>query len=130
MTVSSCHCHYPLVCCSKSSVRHDLPNPQCGDALQASASPAQVPVTSEKKPSGQKVVIEQKSAEDGKCEILLKSSLKTLKSPDSERILKGNVKWMDSSGKELVEVKEFEPTESEESEDYTDDNIGCVCVIQ
>lgn len=62
----------------------------------------------EEKDSDEKVVFEQKSAEHGNCEILLKSSLKKPRSLDSEQVVKGNVKWMDLSGKELVEIKEFE----------------------
>ncbi|WOK99452.1 hypothetical protein Cni_G08164 [Canna indica] len=133
MRVSSCNCHYPLVCCSKSSVRYNPPcppNPQCGDAQNVSLSTAPAPVVLEEKPSDDKIVIEQNGADDGKVEILLKSSLKKPKAPNSEQVGKGNVKWMDLSGKELVEIKEFETIESEESEDYTDGSIGCICVIQ
>ncbi|XP_074579333.1 uncharacterized protein LOC141835841 isoform X2 [Curcuma longa] len=134
MTLSSCRCHYPMVCCLKSSVRSGLPKPnppksQWGDAQHASTNPPPVSITLEKKPSCEKVVIEQKSAAEGKCEILLKSSLKKPRVSDSEQNVRGNVKWLDFFGKELVEIKEFEPTESEE-EDHTNGNAGCICAIQ
>ncbi|CAM0876837.1 unnamed protein product [Alopecurus aequalis] len=43
---------------------------------------------------------------------------------------KGNVKWLDLLGKDLTEVKEFEPSESGDSMDDGADMSGCVCVIQ
>ncbi|XP_042443687.1 uncharacterized protein LOC122028823 [Zingiber officinale] len=134
MMLSSCCCQCSPVCCWKSSLPSDLPNhpkSQWGDAQHAATDPPPVPITLEKKPSCEKVVIEQKSASEGKCtEILLKSSLKKPRVSDSEQNVKGNVKWLDFLGKELVEVKEFEPTEWEESDYCTDDSAGCVCVIQ
>ncbi|XP_042450288.1 uncharacterized protein LOC122034993 [Zingiber officinale] len=129
MKISSCNCNYPLVCCSKSSDVYDPPNSrksQCsGD--QNVATP--IPVVSEEKDSDEKVVFEQKSAEVGNCEKLLKSSLKKPRSPDPEQVVKGNVKWMDLSGKELVEIKEFELSESDE-DDYNSGNRGSICAIQ
>lgn len=108
MKISSCNCHYPLVCCSKSSDGYDLPSSQklqCSGGQNVSTP---IPSSLKEKDSDEKVVIEQKSAEDGNCEILLKSSLKKPRTPDSEQVVKGNVKWMDLSGKELIEIKEFE----------------------
>lgn len=84
----------------------------------------------EEKPSDEKFVIEQNSAEDVKVEICLKSCLKKPRVSDSGQVGKLNVKWTDLLGKELVEIKEFEAAESEESEDFTDDSIGCLCVVQ
>lgn len=64
----------------------------------------------EEKNSDERIVIEQKSAEeDVNCEILPKSSLKKPRKPDREQVVKGNVKWMDLTGKELSEIKEFQP---------------------
>lgn len=108
MRVSSCKCHYPLVCCSKSSFPPRPPKSQCRDAQNVSSSTVPVPIVLEEKPSDKNVMGEHDSVEDGKVEILLKSSLKKPGATNSEKVGKGNVKWMDLSGKELVEIKEFE----------------------
>ncbi|KAJ3707291.1 hypothetical protein LUZ61_010996 [Rhynchospora tenuis] len=42
---------------------------------------------------------------------------------------KGNVKWMDLLGKELEEIKEFEPSDSESLDDV-DGNAPCICSVQ
>ncbi|KAG8098536.1 hypothetical protein GUJ93_ZPchr0013g36176 [Zizania palustris] len=59
-----------------------------------------------------------------------KSNLKKADCADSECVAKGNVKWLDLLGKDLTEVKEFEPSESGDSLDDEDDIPACVCVIQ
>lgn len=59
-----------------------------------------------------------------------KSCLKKASLADDECAAKGNVKWLDLVGKDLTEVKEFEPSECG---DLLDDGNGistCVCVIQ
>ncbi|XP_026655750.1 uncharacterized protein LOC103723040 isoform X1 [Phoenix dactylifera] len=122
MRVSSCNCHCPLMCCSKPSLpRHCPPH--------ASSVPAPVSVVSEEKPSDEKDADEQAAVDEGKVEVFLKSSLKKPESSDLKEDEKGNVKWMDLLGKELVEIKEFEPSESGE-EDSADGIPACVCVIQ
>ncbi|KAG8061267.1 hypothetical protein GUJ93_ZPchr0003g18647 [Zizania palustris] len=60
----------------------------------------------------------------------LKSNLKKADCTDSNCVVKGNVKWLDLLGKDLTEVKEFEPSESGDSLDDEDDIPACVCVIQ
>lgn len=57
-----------------------------------------------------------------------KSSLK--KSQEFGAGTKGRVKWMDYVGKELVEIKEFEPIELDESDDEFCSNQSCICTIQ
>ncbi|KAL5210095.1 hypothetical protein ABZP36_005718 [Zizania latifolia] len=59
-----------------------------------------------------------------------KSNLKKADCADSKCVAKGNVKWLDLLGKDLTEVKEFEPSESGDSMDDEDDIPACVCVIQ
>ncbi|XP_042516180.1 uncharacterized protein LOC122090609 [Macadamia integrifolia] len=59
----------------------------------------------------------------------------SLKKPSSEsgvkkEVEKARVQWIDFLGKELVEIKEFEPSESEDSDDEGQGHRGCVCVIQ
>lgn len=41
--------------------------------------------------------------------VVPKSSLKKTNCEDSKNVVKGNVKWMDLLGKDLTQVKEFEP---------------------
>ncbi|XP_006658316.1 uncharacterized protein LOC102699798 [Oryza brachyantha] len=60
--------------------------------------------------------------------VVPKSSLKKTSCEDSKNVVKGNVKWMDLLGKDLAEVKEFEPSESGDSDD--EDGNTCICVIQ
>jgi hypothetical protein len=67
-------------------------------------------------PQPDKVVsLEEKPPDEGaNCEkepVILKSSLKKDVCPDSNgvEIEKRNVKWMDFVGKDLVEVREFDP---------------------
>lgn len=68
-----------------------------------------VPIVLEDKNSDERIVIEQKNAENVNCETLPKSSLRKPRIPDPGQVVKGNVKWMDLTGKELSEIKEFEP---------------------
>lgn len=63
-------------------------------------------------------------------EILPKSSLKKPNSEPRIQVEKARVQWMDLLGKDLVEIKEFEPSESGESDDDDESTRGCVCVIQ
>ncbi|KAF5192512.1 nuclear polyadenylated RNA-binding protein [Thalictrum thalictroides] len=74
----------------------------------------------------------EKVSIDGKqeVEIVPKSSLKKSSSQLGKEVEKGKVQWMDFFGKELVEIREFEASESEESEDEGDGVRGCFCVIQ
>uniref|UniRef100_A0A0E0Q4N1 Major facilitator superfamily (MFS) profile domain-containing protein n=1 Tax=Oryza rufipogon TaxID=4529 RepID=A0A0E0Q4N1_ORYRU len=60
--------------------------------------------------------------------VVPKSSLKKTNCEDSKNVVKGNVKWMDLLGKDLTQVKEFEPSESGDSDD--EDGNTCICVIQ
>ncbi|KAF8403985.1 hypothetical protein HHK36_012095 [Tetracentron sinense] len=71
---------------------------------------------------------------DGKqeAESIPKSSLKK---PSSEPIAPKEVemrrvKWMDFLGKELIEMKEFEPSESEDSNGEGEGKKGGIRVIQ
>ncbi|KAK3145815.1 hypothetical protein QOZ80_3BG0257900 [Eleusine coracana subsp. coracana] len=59
-----------------------------------------------------------------------KSSLKKASCGDSKCVVKGNVQWLDLLGKDLTEVKEFEPSECGDLIDEGDGIAACVCVIQ
>lgn len=131
MRVSSCKCHRSFFCCSKPSPsKHRSPSPpKSEDGQDASSIPAPIAVALLGKSSDEKAVDEQTRAEEGKADVFLKSCLKKPAGSDSKEVEKGNVKWMDLLGKELVELKEFEPSESGE-EDNVDENPACLCVIQ
>ncbi|KAG5227507.1 proline- glutamic acid-and [Salix suchowensis] len=58
----------------------------------------------------------------------LKSSLKKA-GFDSKEVDKKKVRWIDSLGKELVEIREFESSETEDSDIEDQSNRGCACTI-
>ncbi|XP_062190332.1 uncharacterized protein LOC133893347 [Phragmites australis] len=106
-----------------------------GDPVSGSPSPASV--TEDKPPLVQK--IESAAAATGgddddddegfkQVAVAPKSSLKRVNCVDNKNVVKGNVKWMDFLGNELTQVKEFEPSESGDSDD--EDGNACICVIQ
>lgn len=111
------------------------------DAVSAAPCPAGVAAAAEHKPPPvQKIVVAvaEKDDEDKKDEddeetavaaVPPKSNLKKANCADSKYAARGNVKWLDLLGKDLTEVKEFEPSESGDSLDG-DGILGCVCVIQ
>ncbi|CAL5078551.1 unnamed protein product [Urochloa decumbens] len=104
----------------------------------ASRSPSPAAVAEEKPPVVQK--IEETAAATGGdgddekgCKEVAVASKSCLKRADcvdsSNNVVKGNVKWKDFLGKDLTQVKEFEPSESGDSDD--DEDAGaCTCVIQ
>ncbi|KAL6880621.1 hypothetical protein ACP4OV_012186 [Aristida adscensionis] len=72
---------------------------------------------------------EKEAGTDVPVSVAPKSSLRRADCVDSSRnVVKGNVKWMDMLGKDLTQVKEFEPSESGDSDD--EDGNACTCVIQ
>lgn len=120
-----------------------------GAADAVSAAPCPVAATEDKPPQVQKFEVvapaaaaadkddeDHKEHEDGEKTAvaaavpLPKSNLKKANCGDDGVCApKGNVKWLDLLGKDLTEVKEFEPSESGDSMD--DEGIStCVCVIQ
>eukprot|EP00262_Sarcandra_glabra_P007128 TRINITY_DN19715_c0_g2_i1.p1 TRINITY_DN19715_c0_g2~~TRINITY_DN19715_c0_g2_i1.p1 ORF type:complete len:123 (+),score=32.73 TRINITY_DN19715_c0_g2_i1:98-466(+) len=75
--------------------------------------------------------VEKERLDDLNLDTNIKSSLKKKRiQSDSKEVEKGRVQWMDFLGKELVEIKEFEPSDPGDSEDEVDGNRSCVCVIQ
>ncbi|KAJ8759958.1 hypothetical protein K2173_010814 [Erythroxylum novogranatense] len=63
-----------------------------------------------------------------KTENFLKSSLKR-EVLDSKEVDKKRVQWMDLLGKELIEVREFQPSEAEDLDSDDQRNRSCVCTI-
>ncbi|KAK8964475.1 hypothetical protein KSP40_PGU014364 [Platanthera guangdongensis] len=57
----------------------------------------------------ERVEKDENGLDGGRKDILLKSSLKKTACSASKEIVKECVKWTDDLGKELVEVREFEP---------------------
>ncbi|KAM3278813.1 hypothetical protein ACQJBY_046228 [Aegilops geniculata] len=151
MRLSHCetYCASPLryiPCLPKSK---DAPPPAAADAVSAAPCPVSVAATEDKPPQVQKFEAvapaaaaadkdeddkDHKEHEDGEKTAppppLPKSNLKKANcGEDGVCAPKGNVKWLDLLGKDLTEVKEFEPSESGDSMD--DEGIStCVCVIQ
>lgn len=85
--------------------------------------------------SDEKTAVEKFEVDDGvvrevEIEVPPRSSLKKRLGPGSKETEKVKVQWMDFLGKELVEIQEFEPSESGESEDGVNGNHRCVCAIQ
>lgn len=138
MRVFSCKLKCPSICFSKPSHSIQTPSPlKLEDAHNNLSCQSPVSHVLEEQSAEQKIVEAEKvESSEVKVEILTKSSLK--KSPlagagsglGSEEMAKGRVKWVDFVGKELVEIREFEPIDSGESEDEDSRSQACVCVIQ
>nr|CAD1819761.1 unnamed protein product [Ananas comosus var. bracteatus] len=117
-------------CCFKSLFCSHFPSfLKFGDTQHDSKSTNPASAVLDEEPPDQKidVVLVENGLKD---EVLLKSSVKKPSCSDSNEVGKGNVKWMDHLGKELVEIREFEPSDSEELEGYNGVNSTSVCVIQ
>lgn len=127
MRVFCCKSYCPLIC--SSNVHSPCPL-KLEHARHVSSSPPPVTHVLEAKLSDKKAEVVKSESNDGKVEVLLKSSLKKSPRTGSLEVGKGRVKWMDYVGKELVEIREFEPIELEASEDNGDGNPACTCVIQ
>ncbi|XP_062214341.1 uncharacterized protein LOC133915262 isoform X2 [Phragmites australis] len=121
MRLSHCesHCAAPfryITCLPKSK------DASCDAASVAAQLPAAV--AEEEPPPVQKIEVavagkvddDDEKHEDGEKAVAAtaaaptKSSLKKANCGDSKCAAKGNVKWMDLLGKDLTEVKEFEPS--------------------
>ncbi|KAM6555114.1 hypothetical protein CsatB_015876 [Cannabis sativa] len=66
------------------------------------------------------------------AKICIKSSLKKpISDSDSlnEKQQKKKVQWKDFLGTELVEIREFETSETEDTDNEADDNRSCICSI-
>ncbi|KAM0943558.1 hypothetical protein DsansV1_C13g0123451 [Dioscorea sansibarensis] len=124
--------HCPLICSSKSSFKHCSSQPV---GLEA----AQVAVDVVEKLQDADAAADDDDDDDDNERVggeksvgfVLRSSLKKPSFDlDSKGPGKDGVKWMDFMGKELVEVREFEPNESSDSDDEDDNNPACMCMIQ
>ncbi|KAK3124552.1 hypothetical protein QOZ80_7BG0588270 [Eleusine coracana subsp. coracana] len=114
-------CYLPCLPKSKEDAGSDpVPGP-----------PSPAAVAEEKPPLVQKIEAAAAGGNDEddykEVPVAPKSSLKRADCADNKNVVKGNVKWMDLLGKDLTQVKEFEPSESGDSDD--DDASPCTCVI-
>ncbi|KAF3331174.1 hypothetical protein FCM35_KLT04528 [Carex littledalei] len=117
------NCLRSLFCCYLPSLVRTKDAPNLAPISDSAANP--IPISDSAAVSAS---VDDESGE-GKAgalsvEEVRKSCLKKL---DGEK--KGNVKWKDLLGKELVEIKEYEPSDSE-SQDDDDGNSACICSIQ
>lgn len=71
---------------------------------------------------------EGEEGEEEAGENCVKSSLKK-EALDSKEVEKKRVQWMDYLGKELVEIREFEASEMEDTDNESEFSKGCVCTI-
>ena len=111
MRVFSCKSYCPFICSSKSSLRLYSPCALKSEDIQhASSSPCPIIHGVEERLPDEKMVVEKiDGSVHGKVETLLKSILKKSSGSGPKEVGKREVKWMDMVGKELVEIKEFEP---------------------
>jgi hypothetical protein len=103
------NCTPPLCClpCLAKSKEDAISDPVPG-------SPSPAAVAEEKPPLVQKIELAAAGDDDDEegCKevpVALKSSLKKADCVDGKNVVKGSVKWMDLLGKDLTQVKEFEP---------------------
>lgn len=126
MRVFSCN---PCVCSSKSSLSFFSPcSVKFEDGHSVPSSPSPVTHIVEEELSNEKIEAVKAGNNVEKVEVQLKSSLKRPAESSSTEMEKRGVKWMDCAGKELVEIREFECSDSVDSED--NGNPACICVIQ
>ncbi|KAG0451122.1 hypothetical protein HPP92_026395 [Vanilla planifolia] len=125
--------HYcPSICFSKSflCVYSSCPL-KLEDSHHGSSGSAPVHHAVEVKSSEEKIEDKDIEPSHEKVDVSLKSSLKKSSDSGKREVGKGRVNWMDFVGKELVEIKEFEPNEPGQM-----GGIGsvssqpCLCVIQ
>ncbi|KAF5448036.1 hypothetical protein F2P56_033541 [Juglans regia] len=133
MRFLSCKIHCPsFICFCKSSPHIYSPGPlKLENIPHVLSEPASVHEDSDQL-SGEAIEVKedclylkQQQPADHHC---LKSSIrKPILAAKEDR--KKKVQWVDFLGKELVEIREFESSEIEYTDNEGDDNRGCVCVI-
>lgn len=117
-------------------------HPSKDASRDAASAPAPRPaaVAEEEPPPVQKIEVpvagkdgdDEKREDDEKAPATApaKSCLKKTSCGDDRCADKGNVKWLDLLGKDLTEIKEYEPSECGDLLDDGDGISTCVCVIQ
>ncbi|KAL3649340.1 hypothetical protein CASFOL_005743 [Castilleja foliolosa] len=127
---------FPFMCFCKPSASHI-----CNSApIKLKNSPHIVPSaayavseTSDESSSGAEEEYVQEEGANGNYESdqnvpELKSCIRKLDSTRLGSVEKKSVRWRDKIGKQLFEIKEFESSETEDT-DNEDDSSRCLCVI-
>ncbi|PRQ35796.1 hypothetical protein RchiOBHm_Chr5g0083851 [Rosa chinensis] len=95
--------------------------------------PSSKPDASDQLPNDPTEIKEESLAENPKpAENSLKSSLRKPDSSDPaapKDEMKKRVQWMDFLGKDLVEIREFECSELDDTDSEYENRRGCICVI-
>lgn len=145
MRVLFCKIHCPFICFCKPSSHIYTPGPLKLESSPHVASTTVVSVGDDHHVYAERVGVKEESVVvDGKkqqhqegegereeeeaCENCVKSSLKK-EALDSKEVEKKKVQWMDYLGKELVEIREFEASEMEDTDNESEFSKGCVCTI-
>ncbi|KAG0473781.1 hypothetical protein HPP92_015132 [Vanilla planifolia] len=124
LETSTFHC--PLYCFSKPASRPPFqPCTSKSEGSHCRSSPSSVV---EEKLCDSKVEKDENGADKEKKEIFLKSSLRKTTTTGSKEMAKECVKWMDNLGKELAEIREFEPVEPDDL-DGENGYPTCGCTI-
>ncbi|KAI3450916.1 hypothetical protein Pfo_007581 [Paulownia fortunei] len=130
MRVLFCKIHCPFICFCKPSAAHLYTS----GPLKLENTPHVVPSTtfavsnaSDKSSSGVK---EEGVNGNQEAENVLKSCIRKLPyGPDATKVVgKKRVQWMDNLGKELAEIKEFESSETGDT-DNEEESSRCLCII-
>ncbi|KAK3204866.1 hypothetical protein Dsin_018912 [Dipteronia sinensis] len=72
---------------------------------------------------------QQAAGEEEESDNCTRSSLKKEVSDSKQSQKKKKVQWMDLLGKELVEIREFESSETEDTDNDSEFSKGCACTI-
>ncbi|XP_041997230.1 uncharacterized protein LOC121747287 [Salvia splendens] len=126
MRVLFCKIRCPLMCFCKPSGTHVYTS----KALKLESAPHIVPPAVNAKPSDEGVKEEESAdAEHGDGTVTKSCVRKVFPRPSSTReIRKKKVQWMDQLGKELAEIREFESSDSGDT-DNEEESSRCLCAI-
>ncbi|XP_009788940.1 uncharacterized protein LOC107813900 [Nicotiana tabacum] len=124
MRVLFCKIHCPFICFCKPSAAHLYTS----GPLKLESGPHVTPTLVSDQQSVVAEVKEESSLDGNQLpENDLKSCIR--KSPNSSKeIDKKRVQWMDNIGKELTEIKEFESSETGDT-DTEEETRHCLCII-
>ncbi|KAL9459013.1 hypothetical protein AB3S75_007829 [Citrus x aurantiifolia] len=151
MRVLFCKIHCPFTCFCKPSSHICTPRPLELESSphEASTTTTVVSVSDDHHVYAERVGVKEESVvvdgnkqqqegqgegqgegegEEAAGENCVKSSLKK-EALDSKEVEKKKVQWMDYLGKELVEIREFEASEMEDTDNESEFSKGCVCTI-
>ncbi|KAL8546715.1 hypothetical protein ACS0TY_006441 [Phlomoides rotata] len=125
MRVSSCKIHCPFICFCKPTAAHLYSSAP----LKLESTPHVVPSTlfadSDKPSEGVKE--EAVNGKDEEAENGARSCIRK-RSEAGKHVGKKRVQWKDNFGKQLAEIKEFESSETGDT-DNEDESSRCLCII-